>query len=127
MVDRFAAGRRDTLGSQLPSDVAREEFQHLATRSDILEREVEGEKMVTRHILEQTRRNGDDIAAVKTRLDQVEKRLEGRIDGVDTRLDRVEHKVDGLDLKFNRLTKDLPSIVGEAVREAFREERDRKR
>ena len=28
--------------------------------------------MVTRHILEQTRRNGDDLAAVKSRLDRVE-------------------------------------------------------
>ena len=101
----------------MPSD---EEFQHLATRTDILEHEVEGEKMVTRHILEQTRRNGDDIAEVKTRLDQVEKRLEGRIDGVEARLDRVEHKVDGLDLKFNRLTRELPEIVGEAVREAIK-------
>jgi uncharacterized protein YoxC len=111
----------------MPSDVTREEFQHLATRTDILEREVEGEKMVTRHILEQTRRNGDDIATVKTRLDQVEKRLENRIDGVEARVDRVEHKVDGLDLKLNRLTKALPEIVSEAVREAFREERGSKR
>lgn len=100
----------------MPSDVTREEFQHLATRTDILEREVEDEKMVTRHILEQTRRNGDDLAGVKTRLDRVETRL----DGVEGRLGRVEHKVDGL-------ARSLPEIVGEAVREAFREERDRKR
>src|SRR5437588_9263820 len=103
----------------MANEVTREEFQHLTTRTDILEREVEGEKMVTRHILEQTRRNGDDLAAVKTRLDQVEARLESRIDGVEVRLGRVEHKVDGL-------VRDLPGIVGEAVREAFREERDRK-
>jgi len=92
----------------MPSDVTREQFQHLATRTDILEREVEGEKMVTRHILEQTRRNGDDLAGVKTRLD-----------GVETRLDRVENKLDGL-------TSSIPRIVGEVVREAFREERERK-
>jgi hypothetical protein len=47
----------------------REEFE---TRVGVIEREVEGEKMVTRHILEQTRRNGDDLAAVKARLDRVE-------------------------------------------------------
>jgi len=99
----------------MPSDVTREQFQHLATRTDILEREVEGEKMVTRHILEQTRRNGDDLAGVKTRLDGVETRL----DGVETRLDRVESKLDGL-------TSSIPRIVGEVVREAFREERERK-
>ena len=92
----------------MPSDVTPEQFQHLATRTDILEREVEGEKMVTRHILEQSRRNGDDLAGVKTRLD-----------GVETRLDRVENKLDGL-------TSSIPRIVGDVVREAFREERERK-
>jgi tetrahydromethanopterin S-methyltransferase subunit G len=104
----------------MASDVTRDEFQQLATRTDILEREVEGEKMVTRHILEQTRRNGDDLATVKTRLDQVEKRLDTRIDGVETHLGRVEAKVDGL-------ARSLPEIVGEAVREAFRDERERER
>jgi tetrahydromethanopterin S-methyltransferase subunit G len=29
------------------------------------------------HILEQTRRNGDDLAAVKSRLDRVEQKLDG--------------------------------------------------
>jgi hypothetical protein len=81
----------------------------------ILEREVEGEKMVTRHILEQTRRNGDDLAAVKTRLD----RVEGRLDGVEGRLDRVERKLDGL-------VRDLPTIVGTVVREAL-DEHDRRK
>jgi len=107
----------------MPSDVTRDEFQHLATRTDILEREVEGEKMVTRHILEQTRRNGDDLAGVKTRLDRVETRLDGvenRLEGVESRLGRVEHKVDGL-------ARSIPEIVGNVVREAFREEREGKR
>jgi hypothetical protein len=31
----------------------------------VVEREIEGEKLVTRHILEQTRRNGDDLAAMR--------------------------------------------------------------
>ena len=115
----------------MASDVTRDEFQQLATRTSILEREVEGEKMVTRHILEQTRRNGDDLATVKTQLGQVEtrlgaridgleKRLDDRIDGVESRLGRVESKLDGL-------TRNLPEIVGEADREVFREERERKR
>lgn len=38
--------------------------------------EVEGEKMVTRHILDQARRNGDDFAALKTRLDRQERRFD---------------------------------------------------
>ena len=80
--------------------VTREEFE---ARVGVLEREVEGEKMVTRHILEQTRRNSDDLAAIKTRLD------------------RVEHKVDGLQTTVDGLVRELPTIVGDAVREAMRE------
>jgi hypothetical protein len=94
----------------MTAEVTRAEFE---ARVGVLEREVEGEKMVTRYILEQTRRNGDDLAAVKSRLHRVEICL----DGVETRLDRVEQKVDAL-------RRDLPGIVGETVREVLRE-RDR--
>ncbi len=92
----------------MAGDVTRDEFQQLATRTDILEREVEGEKLVTRYILEQTRRNGDDLAEVKTRLD------------------RVERKVDGLDRKVDGLIENLPRVVGDVMREV-NSERDRKR
>lgn len=92
----------------MTADVTREEFQ-------TLEREVEGEKMVTRHILEQTRRNGDDLAAIKTRLDRVEEKL----DGIDIK--SLARKVDGLDQKVNSLAKALPRIVGDEMRKALRE------
>ena len=91
----------------------RDEVQHLTTRVDVLEREVEGEKTVTRYILEQTRRNGDDLVAIRSRLD----RVEGKVDGLDKRFDLLDRKVDGL-------ARSLPGIVAGAVREAFRE-RDR--
>ena len=92
----------------MPSDVTREEFR-------ALELEVEGEKLVTRHILEQTRRNGDDLAAVKTRLDRIEEKL----DGVD--LKGLVRKVDGLDRKVDGLAENLPRIVGNVMREVLRE------
>ena len=92
-------------------DVTRAEFE---ARVGVLEREVEGEKVVTRYILEQTRRNGDDLAVVKARLD----RLEQKVDG-------LERKVDGLDRKVDQLVKNLPRIVAEAVREANRKRRER--
>jgi hypothetical protein len=47
---------------------------------------VEGETLVTRHILEQTGRNGDDLAAIKTRLGRVEEKI-----------DSLDRKVDSLD------------------------------
>jgi len=96
----------------MPSDVTREEFR-------ALEREVEGEKMVTRHILEQTRRNGDDLAAIKTRLERVEEKL----DGVD--LKGLVGKVDGLDKKVDGLAQNLPRIVGDVMRDVLRERDDK--
>lgn len=82
----------------MPADVTREEFQ-------ALEQEVEGEKLVTRHILEQTRSNGDDLAAVKTRFD----RVEGKVDDVAQELGGVKHTLNGL-------VRDLPRIIADALR-----------
>jgi uncharacterized protein YoxC len=88
-------------------EVTREEFE---SRVGVVEREVESEKMVTHHVLEQTRRNSDDLAAIKTRLD----RVEGKVDGVDRKVDRLDRKVDDL-------SKNLPGIVADAMREVLRE------
>jgi hypothetical protein len=51
--------------AEMSTDVTRAEFDHLKARVDVVEREVERERPATRHILERTRRNGDDLAAVK--------------------------------------------------------------
>jgi hypothetical protein len=91
----------------MPAEVTREEFT-------ALEREVEGEKILTRHVLEQTRRNGDDLAAVQSRLDRVEQKLDG-----------LDRKVDGLERKFDGLSKSLPQIVGEVMRDVL-DQRDRR-
>jgi predicted RNase H-like nuclease (RuvC/YqgF family) len=99
----------------MPADVTREEFAALA-------QEAEGEKLVTRHILEQTHRNSDDLAAIMTRLE----RVESKIDGVDRRIDGLDRKVDLLGRKVDNLTKSLPRIVAEAVRE-IQGEREEKR
>jgi len=90
----------------MPSDVTREEFE---ARVGVVEREIDGEKMVTRHILEQTRRNGDDLAAVRTRLD----RVEGKIDD-------VREDVRAAKTATENLVRSLPKIVGDAVRGALR-------
>ena len=98
----------------MTADVGREEFKHLETRVDVLEREVEGEKMVTRHILEQTRHNSDDLAAIKTRLDRVER----KVDGLDSKIDGVESRLDN---RIGSLERSLPKIVGDVMREVLRE------
>ena len=95
----------------MAADVTREEFEG---RVGVLEREVEGEKLVTRHILEQTRRNADDLAAVKTRLERVERKVDGverKVDGVAQDLGRLKQGLEGL-------VRDLPKIIGEALRKA---------
>ena len=103
----------------MASDVTREEFE---SRVGVVEREVEGEKMVTRHILEQTRRNGDDLAAIKTRLDRVEEKLDGvDLKGLVRKVDGLDRKVDLLDRKVDDLGKSLPSIVGDVMRDVLRE------
>ncbi len=96
----------------MPPDVTRDEFR-------ALEQEVEGEKLVTRHILEQTRRNGDDLATMRGEMKAMRGELRDFSSKVETRLDRVERKVDGL-------IENLPRIVGDVVQEV-NSERDRKR
>ncbi|MCC6890786.1 MAG: hypothetical protein IT536_19850 [Hyphomicrobiales bacterium] len=100
-------------------DITREEFE---ARVGVLEREVEGEKLVTRHILEQSRLNSDDLAVIKTRLD----RVEGKVDGLDRRLGAVEKRLDSVEQKLGTLVHDLPRIVAATMRDVL-DERDRQR
>jgi uncharacterized protein YoxC len=101
----------------MSSFVTRDEFE---ARVSVLDREVEGEKMVTRHILEQTRSNSDDLAVVISRLDRVER----KVDGVEQKLEGVDLK--GLVRKVDDLTKNLPTIVADVMREVL-DEREAKR
>jgi hypothetical protein len=101
----------------MAGDVTRDEFDHLRTRVDVVEREVDGEKLVTRHILEQTRRNGDDLATLKGDMKGL------RSDMADLRSDMTNLRSDmtGLRGTVHGLAANLPRIVGEAVRNALRE------
>jgi uncharacterized protein YoxC len=105
------------------SAVTREEFE---ARIGVIEREVEGEKMVTRHILEQSRRKSDDLAAIKTRLDRVEGKvdvLQTTLSGLQTTVNGLQGTVGGLQATVNGLVCDLPKIVADAVREGLAETR----
>jgi hypothetical protein len=103
----------------MANDVTRDEFTHLEARVSVVEGEVEGEKLVTRHILEQTRRNGDDLAAIKTRLDG----LDQKFGALDSKIDRVETRLDN---RIGSLERSIPKIVGDVVREVFRERDDKR-
>jgi chromosome segregation ATPase len=96
------------------------DIEALERRVAALEQEVEGEKVVSRYILDQTRRNGDDLAAIRSRLD----RIEARLDRHDARFDRLEAELQSLRMELRSLRSDLPQIVAETMREVLRE-RDR--
>src|SRR5215470_13907896 len=120
----LAAG--ESGNAAMASDVSRDEFHHLEARVTVVEQEVEGEKMVTRHILEQSRRNGADLADVKNDLAHVKNDLADFKKQTGERFDRLEHRFDNLERKVDTLRKDLPSMVGEVMRDVLRE-RDRER
>jgi uncharacterized coiled-coil DUF342 family protein len=112
----------------MPGPATREEFDELAD-------EVHGEKVIRRHILEQTRRNSDDLAVLKTGVSRIEEKLDGvdrKVDGLKRKFDGLEGRVDGLQAKIDRvehkvdaLGRDLPRIVADTMREVMREERER--
>ena len=91
----------------MPGPATREKFDELLD-------EVRGEKVVTRHILEQTRPNSDDRAVLKTRVARVEE----KVDTLDRKVDLLDRSVDGL-------AKSLPGIVADTMRGVL-DQRDRK-
>lgn len=101
--------------------VTQEEFKRLEARVLAVEHEADGEKMLSRYILAQARQNGDDLAALKTRVDRVEE----KVDRLEHRAGRIEEKVDRLEKDMKSLKSELPSIVAEAMREVLREQRSR--
>jgi archaellum component FlaC len=78
--------------------------------------------MTRRQILEQTRRNGDDLASVKSQLE----RIENRLDGIDRKLGGFDGRHGGLERTVDELTENLPKLIGEVMRDVL-DERDRKR
>jgi hypothetical protein len=91
----------------MAGEVMRQEFE---ARIGELVAEIEGEKIVSRYILEQTRRNGDDLAILKARMDRFESELrQTREEGRQTRDELRE------------LRQELPGIVAETMREVLRE------
>ena len=72
-----------------------------------------------------------DLLEFEARTEQRFNKVDERFDQVDKRFDRLESKVDGLDRKIDSkvdgLAKAMPGIVGDEIRQALREDRERKR
>lgn len=109
----------------MPSDVTREEFE---ARVGTLEREVEGEKLVTRHIFEQTRANSADLATIKTRLDGVDRKVDAldrkvdlKTDGLANGIHAVQQDLTGLRGTVTGLVTTLPTMIADVMRQVLSE------
>ena len=105
-------------------DVTREDLKRVEDRVEFVAQEVDGEKLLSRYILKQARQNGDDLAAVKTRVDRIEEkvdRVEQKVDRLEHRVDRLETELRGLRSDFNSSQEKLPGMIAEVMREVLRE------
>jgi predicted nuclease with TOPRIM domain len=100
-------------------DVTREDLKRVETRVEFVAQEVEGEKLLSRYVLQQARQNGDDLAVLKARTE----RIEGKVDRLEGKVDRLEGKVDRLEQRFNQLETKLPGLIADVMREVLRESR----
>ena len=101
--------------------VTQDEFKRLEARVSTVEHEVDGEKMLSRYILTQARQNGDDLAALKTRVD----RVEAKVDRIETVVGSLRKEFSLMRMEFSTMKEALPSIVADAMREVLRESRGR--
>ena len=82
-------------------------FEDLEHRVRELVNDVEGEKMITRHVLEQCRRNGAEIAAVRVELNTI-----------GLRIDNLAGDVTEARAALNRLniiSQDVTTLRGEVI------------
>ena len=98
-------------------DVTREDLKRVEDRVEFVAQEADGEKLLSRYILKQARQNGDDLAAVKTRVD----RIEEKVDRLDQKVDRLETDLRGLRSDFNSSQEKFPGVIAEVMREVLRE------
>ena len=98
-------------------DATREDLKRVEDRVEFVAQEVDGEKLLSRYILKQARQNGDDLGAVKTRVD----RIEEKVDRLEQKVDRLETDLRGLRSDFNSSQEKLPGVIAEVMREVLRE------
>jgi chromosome segregation ATPase len=98
-------------------EVTREDLKRVEDRVEFVAQEMDGEKLLTRYILEQARRNGDDLAAIKTRVD----RIESEMRAMRNDLSGLRSDLGGLRSEFNSSQDKLPGVIATVMREVLRE------
>lgn len=105
-------------------EVTREELKQVQDRVEFVAQEVEGEKLLSRYILQQARQNGDDLAALKTRVGRVEEkvdRLEIEMRELRSDVNGLRSDLNGLRDEFRFSQSQLPGMIAEVMREVLRE------
>lgn len=105
-------------------EVTREELKQVQDRVEFVAQEVEGEKLLSRYILQQARQNGDDLAALRTRAGRVEEkvdRLEHKVDRLEVEMRELRSDLKGLRDEFRSSQSELPGMIAEVMREVLRE------
>lgn len=87
--------------------VTREEFD---ARLRVLEGEVEGEKVVTRHILEHTRQNSNDLATLKGDMALVKAALTSQSALLTVLVQDVREIRTEMRTRYDTLTEDIAAI-----------------
>ena len=64
-----------------------------------------------------------DLVAFQARTEQRFDKIDGRFDKVDGRFGGVDGRLDRVEIEIRGLRKDMPGIVGDAMRAALREGR----
>ncbi len=99
-------------------EVTREDLKRVEDRVEAIAQDFDGEKLLSRFILKQSRQNGDDLAALKTRVERIEEKV-----------DRLEQKFEiemrAMRNDFNSSQSRLPGMIAEVMREVLRENKGR--
>lgn len=95
------------------------EITEFKRRVDEVEREVDGEKMLSRHIYQKVQANERLLLEIRDVL----MGQRGEIDGLRGEFSNLRADVNKLKTDMALLRSDMPDIVAQAVRQAFREAR----
>jgi chromosome segregation ATPase len=93
--------------------LTREEFER---RMRVLEGEIDGEKAVTRYVLEQARLNGDDLASMKAQLSHLADDMvvvKATLNSHGTRLNLLTQDVSMIRQEVTALRGDMATLRGE--------------
>lgn len=89
-----------TLASELGTDMADVTLDLLGKRLDDLQGEATHYRLVFGVILDEIKALRGRIDLLESRIDLVDKKLNGRLDGLEARMDRLETRVDALDARI---------------------------